>query len=199
MLFCKLPSNLRSNLAIRHLVDRFNTYDASTKVDSFKTFLEFTFCLTRTEYQNGFRVTNAGDDRIVVDVEMSSKSSLSAIICRYLLWFIGTRTAGTERTTGLFFNRRYYKSSLFFFAGDGYDYRLPVVNPQTHFRFHRVLLPGLHAPLERRNVPRPLFPTETIQRTVYHPGIVAGPEFSLLQISRPWTERIEVPIFLPPQ
>jgi len=71
MLFCKVPSNFRRNLAIRHLVDCFNTNDASAKVDSFQTFLQFSLCLTRTEYQNGFRITNARDDRIVVNVEMS--------------------------------------------------------------------------------------------------------------------------------
>src|SRR5271157_2759474 len=140
MLFCKVPSNFRCNLAIRHLVDCFNTYDASAKVDSFKTFLQLALCLTRTEYQNGFRITNARDDRIVVDVEMSRKGSLSAIICRYLLWFIGASMTGTERTAGLFLNRRYYQSYLFSFVSDSYDNRFLMVNPQTHFRFHRVLL-----------------------------------------------------------
>jgi len=108
MLFCKVPSNLRRNLAIRHLVDCFNTYDASAEADSLKTFLQFALCLTRTKYQNEFRITNARDNRIVLDAEMSRKSSLSTIICRYLLWFIGTRMARTLRTTGLFLNRRYY-------------------------------------------------------------------------------------------
>jgi len=48
----KVPSNFRRNLAIRHLVNRFNTYDASAKVDTFKTFLQFALCFTRTEYQD---------------------------------------------------------------------------------------------------------------------------------------------------
>jgi hypothetical protein len=101
----------------------FHLGDASAKVDSFQAFLQFALRLTRTEYQNGFRITNTRNDRIVVDIEMSRKGSLSAIICRYLLWFIGTGMAGTWRTTGLFFNRRYDKSYLFSFIGDSYDNR----------------------------------------------------------------------------
>ncbi len=144
MLFCKVPSNFRRNLAIRHLVDCFNTYDAFAKVDFFKTFLQFALCLTGTEYQNGFRLTNARDNRIVVNVEMSRRGSLSAVICRYLQWLIGALKARIERTTGLLFNRRYHQSYLFSFVSNSYDNRLPMVNPQTHFRSHRFLLSKLH-------------------------------------------------------
>ena len=95
MLFCKVLSNFRRDLAIRHLVGCFNTYDASAKVDSLKTFLQLSLCLTRAKYQNGFRTLNASNDRIVVNVEMSRSGSLSAIICWYLLWFIRARMART--------------------------------------------------------------------------------------------------------
>ena len=128
-LFGKVPSNFRGNLPIRHLVDCFNPYDASAKVDSFKPFFQFALCLARTEDQNGFRITNACDDRIVVDVEMSCKGFLSTIICRYLLWFIGTPMARTLRTTGLFLNRRDHQSYLLSFVSDSYYNRLPVINP----------------------------------------------------------------------
>ncbi len=50
MLLREVLSNFCRNLTIRHLVDCFTTYDASAKVDSFKTYLQFTFCLTKTEY-----------------------------------------------------------------------------------------------------------------------------------------------------
>jgi len=64
-------SNFRSNLTIRHLVNCFNTYDASTEVVSFKTPFQFALCLTRTKYQNRFCIPNTRKYRIVVNVEMS--------------------------------------------------------------------------------------------------------------------------------
>src|SRR5438105_10083669 len=54
-----------------------------------ESILIFALCLTRTKYQNGFCITNARNHRIVVNVEMSRKGSLSPMICRYLLFFIG--------------------------------------------------------------------------------------------------------------
>ena len=83
-------SNFRRNLAIRHLVNCFNTYDTSTEVVSFKTLFQFALCLTRTKYQNRFCITNRRNYRIVVNIEMSRKRSLEAILCWYLLWFMGT-------------------------------------------------------------------------------------------------------------
>ena len=84
-LFGKVLSNSRRNLTIGHLVNCFNPHDASTEVVSFKTCFELVLCLTRAKYQNGFCITNRGNDRIIVDVEMSGKRSLAAIICWYLL------------------------------------------------------------------------------------------------------------------
>ncbi len=83
-------SNFCRNLAIRHLVNCFNPYDASTEVVSFKTCFQFVLGLTRTKYQNRFSITNTRNYRIVVNVEMSRKRSLAAIICWYLQWVIGT-------------------------------------------------------------------------------------------------------------
>jgi hypothetical protein len=85
-----VPLNFRRNLTIRHLVNCFNTYDASTEVVSFKTLFQFALWLTRTKYKNGFCITNTGNYRVVVNVEMSCKCSLAACICRYLMWFVGT-------------------------------------------------------------------------------------------------------------
>ncbi len=81
----KVLSNLRPDLTIRHLVNCFNTYDASTEVIFFKTFFQFILCLTRTKYQNSLCITNRRNDRIIINVEMSRKSSLAAIIRGYLL------------------------------------------------------------------------------------------------------------------
>ena len=89
-LLSKVLADFRRNLAIRHLVNCFNTCDPSAQLVPFKTFLQFALCLTRTKYQNGFRITDARNYRSVVNVEMPRKGSLSAIICRYMLWFIGT-------------------------------------------------------------------------------------------------------------
>src|SRR4030043_959054 len=93
-LFWKVLSNFRRNLTIRHLGDCLNSYNASTEVVSFKTFFQFALCVTRTKYQNRFCLTNTGNYSIVVNVEMSRKLSLAAIIRRYLRRFIGTPLRG---------------------------------------------------------------------------------------------------------
>jgi hypothetical protein len=49
-LFWKTLSNFCRNLAIGHLVNGFNTNDASTESFTRKTFFELSLCLTRTEY-----------------------------------------------------------------------------------------------------------------------------------------------------
>ena len=77
-------SNFCSNLRLRHIVNCFNTYDASIEAVSFKTLFQFALCLTRTEYQNSFCIPNARNYRIVVNVEMSRKGSLAAVILRHL-------------------------------------------------------------------------------------------------------------------
>jgi hypothetical protein len=81
----EMLSNLCRDLTIRHLVNRFHTHDASIEVVFLEPLLQFALGLTGSEYQNGIRITNTRNDRIVVDVELSRKPSLAAIICRYLL------------------------------------------------------------------------------------------------------------------
>src|SRR4030065_1788607 len=102
-IFLEVPSNFRCNLTISHPVNGFNTDDASTQFVSLETFLQLALGLTRTKYQNRFCITNTRNDRIVVNVEMSRKLSLAAIICRHLLCFIGGRRTHTTGTSGLFF------------------------------------------------------------------------------------------------
>ncbi|MDH3555844.1 MAG: hypothetical protein OES18_08360, partial [Deltaproteobacteria bacterium] len=48
-------------------------------------FLQLALCLTRTEYQNRFCITDTRSYRIIVDVEMPRKLFLAAVICRDLL------------------------------------------------------------------------------------------------------------------
>jgi hypothetical protein len=90
MSFRKVLSHFRRNLPIRHLVNCLNTYDASTEVASLQTGFQFLLCLTWTKYENGFRIPKTRNYRIVVDIEMSRKRPLAAIVCRYLQWLIGT-------------------------------------------------------------------------------------------------------------
>ena len=97
-------SNSRRNLTIRHPVHGFNAYDPSTKPVFLKTLLEFALCLTRTEYQNRFCITNARNHRVVVNVEMSRKSSLAPIIWRYVVCFMRTLKRRITRTAGMFLN-----------------------------------------------------------------------------------------------
>jgi hypothetical protein len=60
-----------------------------TEVVSLETFFQLTLCLTRAKDQQRVCLTNTRNDRIVVDIELSRKLSLAAIICRNLLCFIG--------------------------------------------------------------------------------------------------------------
>jgi hypothetical protein len=104
-IFLEVASNFRRNLTISHPVNCFNTHDPSTQFVPLETFLQLALGLTRIKYQNRFCITNTRNDRIAVNVEMSRKLSLAAIICRYLLWFIGSRRRYTTETSRLFFNQ----------------------------------------------------------------------------------------------
>jgi len=72
--------NFCRNLAIRHFVNGFNTNYAPTKFIFHKTFLQLALGLIRTKDQNSFCITNARNYRIVVNVEMSRKLSLAAVV-----------------------------------------------------------------------------------------------------------------------
>ena len=68
-------SNFCRNLAGGHLVDRFSTDDASTKSVGRETLFGLSFCLTRTEEQDGFCVTR---HFFVTIVETATRSSAVA-------------------------------------------------------------------------------------------------------------------------
>jgi hypothetical protein len=68
-LFWKVLSNFRRNLTISHLINRFNTRDASAEIIFLETFLQFVLRLARAKYQNRFCITNTRNYRIVVYVE----------------------------------------------------------------------------------------------------------------------------------
>ncbi len=88
---------------MRHLVNSFNSYDASAELTSLDTFFQFALCLTWTKYQDSLCATNTRNYCIIVNVKMSPKHSLQTVICQNLL-FIGSRSTYTTRTSGLFFN-----------------------------------------------------------------------------------------------
>ncbi len=52
-------ANFRSNLAVGHIVRRFDIGNAPTESIFFKMCFQLCFGLTRTEYQNVFRIMNA--------------------------------------------------------------------------------------------------------------------------------------------
>jgi hypothetical protein len=58
-------ANFRRNLTIRHLVNCFNTDDASTEIVSLETSLQLALGLTRTKYQNRFCIPNTRNYHIV--------------------------------------------------------------------------------------------------------------------------------------
>jgi hypothetical protein len=145
-LFWKVPANFRCNLTIRHLINRFHSYDASTEVVAFKTFSQFALCLTGTKDQNRFGITNSRNYRIIINVEMSCKRFLATIVRGHLQCFIGPLKRGIPRTAELLFSLRYYQPGLFPFVRNRHDNSLPMVDPQTNFCSHLFLLCFLAPP-----------------------------------------------------
>jgi hypothetical protein len=96
-------SNLGRDLAIRRLVNCFNTCDASSRVVSLKKCFQLALCLTRAKNQNGLCIPDTRNDRIVVNVRQSGECPLAAIILRHQLWFKGTLERRIARTTELSF------------------------------------------------------------------------------------------------
>jgi len=135
--FVIVLSDLRRNLMARHPIDGFNAHDACIEVVFVESLLQLALGLTGTEYQDGLRIANTRNDRIVIDIELSGKPSLAAIIGRYLLSFMGTFKRRITRAAELSLHLRYDQSRLFPFVRDSHDNGLFVVNPQTHVCFHR--------------------------------------------------------------
>jgi hypothetical protein len=79
-------ANFSGNLVIGHFVYGFHADDASARVYFLEALFQFVLCLSGTEYKDGFRPSNAGDYRIVVDIEMARAGTLSAIVRRNMLW-----------------------------------------------------------------------------------------------------------------
>ena len=71
LVFSKVLSSFRCDLTIGHLVNGFNGYDAPPELAFLDAFLQLDLGLTRAEQQNSIRITNARNDRIVVNVELS--------------------------------------------------------------------------------------------------------------------------------
>ena len=100
-----MPADFRRNLTNRHPRGSFNAHNASAEIDSFKTFFQFALGRAGTEYQDGFRIANTRDDRVVERVEMARKGSLAGIVRgSVLLWFIGTPERQIAQTAKLRFN-----------------------------------------------------------------------------------------------
>ena len=81
----KALSNFRCNLAIRHLVNGFNSYDASLECSALNPLCELDLCLSRAKYLDGFCITNLRDDVIIVSAEMRRKLSVSRVLPRAIL------------------------------------------------------------------------------------------------------------------
>jgi hypothetical protein len=76
-LFSKVLSNFCRNLAIGHLVNCFNSDDASSK-----TFFELSFCFARPEEQDGVCVAKLRDYLIIIYVEMAAVSAVLLVFPR---------------------------------------------------------------------------------------------------------------------
>ncbi|OHD72300.1 MAG: hypothetical protein A2V99_13885 [Spirochaetes bacterium RBG_16_67_19] len=93
---CSFPAHdaIRHRLGLILIVSELPSSNVFAQVESLKTILQFALCLTRTEYQNGFRIP----------IETCCIGSLTAVIRRYLLRLIGALMTRTQGTPGLFFN-----------------------------------------------------------------------------------------------
>jgi hypothetical protein len=136
----KVLSDFRRNLMVRHPINGFNAHDVSVEVVFVESLLQFPLGLTGAEYQNGLCIANTRNDRIVVDIELSRKLSLAAIIGPYLLSFMGTFKRRITRAAELPFHLGYDQSYLFPFVRDSHNNGLLMINPQTDFRSHGFLL-----------------------------------------------------------
>jgi len=61
----KIFPDFRRNPGTRHLVNCFDSLDVVTLLISVETFLELTFCLAGTDYQNRFTVAKSRNDLVV--------------------------------------------------------------------------------------------------------------------------------------
>jgi hypothetical protein len=127
----KMPMNLGHDLTVRHLVSRFNGRYPSSETGFDKPCFKLTLGFTWTQQQNGFRAADAGDDRGVIEVEMTRQGPLAAVVRGDQLRFKAALERGVPGTTELLFRIRYYQANIITLAGDRHNHGLLVVNPQT--------------------------------------------------------------------
>jgi len=77
-------SNSYLDLMVSHLVNCFNAYDTSAEFVFLDTFLQLALGLIRTKYQNGFRITNTRNDRIVVNIVVNVEMPHFLLYLAYL-------------------------------------------------------------------------------------------------------------------
>ncbi len=135
----KVLPNLRGDLAIGHLVSGFDSGDALAHLVLFKTFLELSLCLARSEYQDRFRILKTRNHRLVVDVEMLRQYSLTDIIRWHMLRFMAALERRVTGTLGLSLDLRQYVADLLSIVRNDHDNRPLVVDPQTCSCSHRNL------------------------------------------------------------
>jgi hypothetical protein len=75
-------ANSLGNLAISHLVNGFNSYDASLEGSALDTLFELGLRLARAKYLDGFCITKMRDDVIIVSAEMLRELPLSRVLPR---------------------------------------------------------------------------------------------------------------------
>jgi hypothetical protein len=95
--------------------------------------LKLTLGFARTEYLDRVSVTNGGDDSIVVGVEVIVKLPIAHVLIRAML-------GSTAGKSGMLFHVGGDFADLLTFMADNHNHSLAVVNPQTDFGVHRVLL-----------------------------------------------------------
>jgi hypothetical protein len=127
----KTPSNSRRDLAIRHLVDGFNSYNSPGEVLTLQTFGELTFGLTGTKDQNRVGPTNGRDYLIKVIVEMVRKASIPYVLVRGLL--------GSARKSNMLLHTGFYSFRFFSFVCKNDNNGLSMVDPQTDYLCHQSL------------------------------------------------------------
>jgi hypothetical protein len=123
-------SNFGRKMTVSHLANCLNADDAPAEFFTLKTFLEFVFCFTGAEYLNRFCITNTCDDVIIVFAELVRELPVSRVL-RRASW----DEPPENRTC---FSMSDFISLCFLpFVWEDHNNSLPMVNPQTHFSFHR--------------------------------------------------------------
>ena len=128
----KLLPDFFGNLTIGHFINGFKANDPSANFIPFQALYQFALCLARADDQDGLGVAQAGDDLVVVLVEVAGEAPVALVLRRVFL-------CGAREPHMLLHVRGDVRRGLALTC-DGHDNCLPVIDPHAHLSAHGVHL-----------------------------------------------------------